>query len=92
MRDGQVATFLQTHPGFVRGVISSEKPMDCVSLSEILQSEASAKYFLSPTACRGILRRAAKRGKELPTMLHSALERAAEVSSEPEKPEDKTQS
>lgn len=33
----------------------------------------AAEYYLSPTACSGILRRAAKRGKELPRMLWQAL-------------------
>lgn len=32
------------------------------------------RYWLSPKACRGILKRAASRGKELPTLLRTALE------------------
>ena len=45
------------------------------SLSSVLEPEASIppKYWLSPTACAGILRRAAKRGKALPPMLDAAL-------------------
>ena len=43
------------------------------SLSEILQENAPEKYSLSPKACNGILRRAEKRGKELPPMLRDAL-------------------
>lgn len=35
------------------------------------------KYYLSPKACQGILRRAAARGKELPEMLKTALEKQA---------------
>lgn len=35
------------------------------------------KYFLSPKACAGILRRAEKRGRELPEMLRRALTAAA---------------
>ncbi|MCE4552770.1 hypothetical protein, partial [Xanthomonas hortorum] len=31
------------------------------------------KYFLSPIACAGILRRAAKRGKCLPELLQAVL-------------------
>ena len=42
-------------------------------LSEILQVDAPEKYSLSPKACLGILRRAEKRGKELPPMLRDAL-------------------
>ena len=77
MRDKQLATFLETWNGFASGVISSEKPFSCKSLSEVLELNASEKYFLSPKACQGILRRAEKRGKELPEQLRSALERAA---------------
>lgn len=44
------------------------------TLSQILQANAPEKYFLSKTACEGILRRAARRGKELPQMLKDALE------------------
>ena len=43
-------------------------------LSEILQTDASEKYYLSAKACEGILRRADKRGKELPEILRTALE------------------
>lgn len=42
-------------------------------LSEILQTDASEKYYLSARACEGILRRADKRGKELPEVLKKAL-------------------
>lgn len=42
-------------------------------LSEILQTEVSEKYYLSARACEGILRRADKRGKELPEVLKRAL-------------------
>ena len=43
------------------------------TLSQILQLDAPEKYSLSPTACAGIIRRAEKRGKELPDMLKDAL-------------------
>lgn len=43
-------------------------------LWQILQENAPPKYFLTRTACMGILRRAEKRGKELPPMLKEALE------------------
>ena len=46
-------------------------------LSEILEKQPQEKYSLSPRACRGILRRAAKRGKELPPVLRKALEQVA---------------
>ena len=44
------------------------------TLSQILEANAPEKYYLSAKACAGILRRAEKRGKELPTMLREALE------------------
>lgn len=54
----------------------SEWPSDAAvcSLSDVLETgDVPEKYFLSPKACRGILRRAAKRGRELPPALHEAL-------------------
>lgn len=46
-------------------------------LSQILQAGVPEKYYLSPKACLGILRRASARGKELPELLRKALERQA---------------
>ena len=43
------------------------------TLSQILIANAPEKYSLSRKACLGILRRAEKRGKELPDMLREAL-------------------
>src|SRR5262245_52429496 len=42
-----------------------------VSLDSILEPRVAPKYYLSPKACAGILRRAAKRGKELPERLRA---------------------
>jgi len=59
---------------------SSEYPSTGVasSLSDILETgELPQRYFLSARACRGILRRAARRGKTLPGALAAALEIAA---------------
>jgi len=39
-----------------------------------LQGTVPQKYYLSRTACLGILRRAQARGKELPPQLRQALE------------------
>ena len=51
------------------------------SLSRILEprQDVRAKYYLSPKACEGILRRARERGKELPPELKEALERQSSV-------------
>jgi hypothetical protein len=43
-------------------------------LSQILEVNAPEKYHLSAKACEGILRRAERRGKQLPEMLKVALE------------------
>jgi hypothetical protein len=48
-------------------------------LSQILEAAPHPKYCLSAKACQGILRRAEKRGKELPKMLKEALERQASL-------------
>ena len=44
------------------------------SLSRILEASPHPRYYLSRTACLGILRRAKARGKELPSQLLYALE------------------
>ena len=51
------------------------KDADVCSLSHILErGTLPQRFYLSPKACAGILRRAEKRGKELPPMLKQALE------------------
>jgi len=58
----------------------SEYPSDAAvcSLSDVLETgEIQPKYYLSQKACAGILRRAEKRGKELPALLQKALEETA---------------
>ena len=51
------------------------------SLSDILETgDVPQQYFLSATACQGILRRAEKRGKVLPSMLEKALRSTAQQS------------
>ncbi|KVX33428.1 hypothetical protein WT32_02470 [Burkholderia anthina] len=64
-----------SHTAFLT-LSSSEWPSDAAvcSLSDILETgDVPQQYFLSAKACSGILRRAAKRGKELPAPLHRAL-------------------
>jgi hypothetical protein len=44
------------------------------SLSDTLEiGDLPQRFFLSATACQGILRRAEKRGKKLPLQLEQAL-------------------
>ena len=48
------------------------------SLSDILETgDVPQRFFLSATACQGILRRAEKRGKQLPPSLRAALDAVA---------------
>ena len=60
---------------------TGESPKDAVvsSLSQILQEAPPQKYYLSKTACLGILRRAKERNKDLPSQLKTALEIQAEL-------------
>ncbi|PHM30302.1 hypothetical protein Xsze_04346 [Xenorhabdus szentirmaii DSM 16338] len=47
-------------------------------LSQVLEkTSVRPRYFLSQTACEGILRRAEHKGKSLPDMLHRALQAVA---------------
>ena len=63
----------------LRGVSTMLSTGECPSvarestLSQILVQNAPEKYFLSRKACEGILRRAERRGKDLPPMLRDAL-------------------
>lgn len=52
--------------------VAPRKPIRA-SLSSILEPHPDRKYYLSRTACLGILRRAEERGKELPAQLKAAL-------------------
>lgn len=55
---------------------SGESPSVAVAshLSQILEARPLPKYYLSTTACQGVLRRAERRGKDLPPILKAALE------------------
>ena len=83
--DGQNpdATTLRMVPGALLGEYTmhsfgeSPKEENASRLSQILEECAPPKYYLSAKACEGILRRAARRGKELPSELREALERQA---------------
>ena len=55
------------------------KEEDASILSAILMEEVPEKYYLSPRACLGILKRAKARGKELPQVLKVALEVQSQI-------------
>ena len=69
---------------------TSESHNDAVecSLSDILEAHGNVpqRYFLSAKACRGILKRAEKRGRTLPPLLQTALEQALAQTTTPHKP------
>src|SRR5690606_37883355 len=58
---------------------TSESPRDAVecTLSAILEPHVHTRFYLSPKAAAGILRRAEKREKELPPRLREGLEAVA---------------
>lgn len=79
-RDKQAARCLREWSGFTVGmVVSMNVPRRESKLSDILEPNPNQKYYLSAAACQGILRRAEKRGKELPPMLKEALERQSKM-------------
>ena len=50
------------------------------SLSDVLEAgDVPQRYYLTPRACAGILRRAVNRGKDLPQLLARALEAVADL-------------
>lgn len=55
----------------------SPKDVEESGLWQILEESVHPKYYLSAKACLGILRRAERRGKELPKLLKEALEKQA---------------
>ena len=79
--DGQLGggTEMWTDDGAWLGACSTrnggESPNAVVEsrLSQILEERPHTKYSLTPKACMGILRRAEKRGKDLPEALKKAL-------------------
>ena len=83
--DGQVRVWLPGQGHGLHGGFStlniSEWPNDAAvcSLSQILETgPIPQRFFLSAKACQGILRRAEKRGKELPEQLARALKAVAD--------------
>lgn len=78
-QQGSVAARSETLPGVCLTLAFSESPNVAAEyiLSEVQESQVDSKYFLSPKAARGILRRAGRRGRRLPPRLHEALMTAA---------------
>ncbi len=62
---------------WTRSTSESRNAAAACSLSAVLEDQVPPRYFLSPRAARGILRRAERRGKTLPLPLRQALEARA---------------
>ena len=83
-RDGRSLTFFwETDGASLTAFLTlnfSESPSAAAvyTLSRTLLADVQGKYYLSPRACRGILRRASARGKTLPEPLRIALEQQAQ--------------
>lgn len=73
------ASTMRWEPGALLGEFTMHSFGECPNeenaslLSQILEDSPHPKYYLSEKACLGILKRAERRGKELPPMLKEAL-------------------
>ena len=75
----EIITLSRGASSMPRRVGESHKDGGVFLLSSILMVNVPERYSLSQKACLGILRRAEKRGKELPDVLRRALERQAGI-------------
>lgn len=77
--DGGFSTAASSECPSADGACSSSQ----VTLADVLEPSAPARYSLSARAARGILRRAEKRGRDLPEALRMALLRLSEATPAP---------
>lgn len=70
---GQTAAGLSRGGYLMRSFGESPNVAVASRSSQILEANAPQKYYLSAKACLGIIRRAERRGKELPPTLREAL-------------------
>ena len=83
--DGPTPTVMWETDGALLTELSTRNIGECPSvavestLSQILEANVHGKYSLSAKACKGILRRAERRGKHLPEMLRIALMQQIDV-------------
>ena len=82
MRDKQMERALRNWSGMTFYGIGTfaYKPVR-TKLSQILEETPHPKYNLTAKACRGILRRAERRGKDLPKLLKAVLIRQSQGAS-----------
>jgi len=67
---------------WTRSTSESRNAAAACSLSAVLEPQVSERYYLSVKAAEGILRRAEKQGKTLPTQLERALKDIATTETE----------
>lgn len=79
---GQTAAGLSRGGYLMRSFGESPSAAVVSRLSQILEANAPQKYYLSAKACLGIIRRAERRGKELPPMLREALTAQSKAASD----------
>jgi len=91
---GLVLECYEDHPESPHGAywthsISGFRSAAAVYLSSVLEPTHSIpeRYYLTPKACQGILRRARRRGKSLPPVLETALRLRAFGTLAPQEPE-----
>ena len=78
MRPGECLTLSMSEWTGIDGLSLNDAGV--CSLSDILETgDVPQRYYLSAKACRGILRRAEKRGKTLPPQLARALQAVADL-------------
>ena len=58
--------------------LSRKEGAGCILSQVLLDGKQLQKYYLSPKACLGILTRASRKGKQLPPLLKTALEKQAQ--------------
>lgn len=77
IKETEIIPFLKTaQTGYTKMISEGDLEMEVE-----LEETPHRKYYLSVKACLGILRRAEKRGKELPEILRQALIRQAQLMS-----------
>lgn len=84
-RDGETKAWRWARTDFLNGACLTRNGSEwrsggvACSLSSMLETgPVERRFFLSPKACAGILRRAEKRGKDLPEALRRALAAVAD--------------
>jgi len=73
MPDSQVSAYLSRWNGVGSFGFFERRPSVPSTLSGVLEPSVSPRFFLSPQSAQGILRRADRRGRQLPAALDKTL-------------------